>query len=359
MDARPNGGPVVLAEDDAEILGSLRDALRAEGITAVGCRSVRAALEALEFHRPAVAVIDVAMEDGRGWELLHAAGRGSGMSRLVLDRRGEPLVRRAAFAAGADDVMAPPLDGDELAERVRSLLRRERPDGRSGPVYRHRDLVLDVAAHEARVAGRAVALTPQQFAVLRALCEAGGATLHRSQLVARIAAIDDEPPSDRAVDLHVSRLRRRLGDTAGRARYVEAVYGIGYRLAPVEHGSGPPEGHAEAVLEALAEAVIVLDDHLRIRSANRAAEALLDRTREDLVGRSCADVLRCQTCEGAPLGGPSCLGRAVLAGEGGIRHVRAVVRRGDAAIPVVFSHHSVRVDGGRPLIAIELRPDGR
>lgn len=350
-------GPVVLAEDDAEILARLRDALRAEDLVVVGCRSARAAFDAVDFHRPSVLAVDVAMEEGRGWELLFAMSRRAGMTTLVIDRLGDPLVRRGAIAAGAGDVVAAPFEAEEVAARVRMLVQRQRPDARGGPIHRHGDLVVDVAAHEARVAGRPVALTPQQFAILRALCEARGATLHRSQLLARIAAIDDEPPSDRAVDLHVSRLRRRLGDDTMRPRYVEAVYGIGYRLAPLEREVSSLAEHAAAVLEALPDAVLVLDEQLRVRAANRSALRMLDRPLEQVVGTPCEELLRCRTCEGAALAGPRCLGRAVLAGESGIRHVPAIVRAdGDAPVRVVFSHAAIRVDGAPPLVAVELHP---
>lgn len=354
MMGRLDRGPVVLAEDDAEILGALRDALRAEDVVVASCRTARSAFDAVDFHRPGVVVIDVAMEEGRGWELLYAASGRGGTATVVLDRLGDPLVRRGAIAAGADDVVAAPFDAEEVAGRVRTLLRRQEREPRGGPVYRHGDLVVDVPAHEVRVGGRRVALTPQQFAILRSLCEAGGATLHRSQLIARIAAVDDEPPSDRAVDLHVSRLRRRLG--GGRpAHYVEAVYGIGYRLAPA-NGDAPPAVGAAEVLEVLPEALVVVDERLAIRAVNRSAEIMLGRPRGDLLGRGCGEVLACRTCAGAPLAGPACLGRAVLAGDVGIRHARALATGADGPLPVVFSHVPVvNADGSRS-VAISIRP---
>lgn len=352
MAGRYEGGSVLVAEDDAEMLGAIREALRAEDLRVIGCRTVRTAAEAAEFHRPSVVVVDVAMEGGRGWELLHGTAPRPGTRLLVLDRRAEPLVRRAAFAAGADDVASAPLDPAEIASRVRSLQKRDHGDA-DGAVLRHRDLVVDVASHEVRIAGQTVSVTAQQFAILRALCEARGATLHRSQLLARIAAIDDEPPSDRAVDLHVSRLRRRLGEPG--CRYIEAVYGIGYRLAPAEASPALPGDAASAILDAMDEGVIVIDPTMRIRSANRAAARLLGC--DDLVGRPCEEVLGCRTPDGSPITGHMCLGRAVMAGGGPIPHVRAVVHANGSAKEVDLSHTAVSVDGGPRLVAIEIRHD--
>lgn len=356
MAAQHDGGPVLIAEDDPELLGKLREALRSEDLLVVSARTVRAALEAATFHRPPVVVVDLGMEGGRGWELLHAMGSRPGTAVLALDRRGDVLVRRGAFSAGAVDVAGPPLDPTEIASRARSLYRRERGDGEQGPVLRHRDLVLDVPLHEIRVGGRATTVTPQQFAILQALLEARGATLHRSQLLARIAAIDDEPPSERAVDLHISRLRRRLGVGKDHHRYIEAVYGIGYRLAASDAPAVLPPDVANSVLDAVTEAVLVVDPMMRIRSANRAATRVLER--EDLVGRSCEEVMGCRTHDGTSITGPTCLGRAVLAGGGAIPRAPMCIRSNGSFIDVDLSHTAVRVDGGSTLLAIEVRQSG-
>jgi DNA-binding response OmpR family regulator len=355
MFARVALGPVVIAEDDPALLSSFRDAFRSADAVAITARSARVALEAVAFHRPAVAVIDLAMEDGRGWELLYAIASRPGTSVVALDRRGEALVRRGALMAGADDVLSAPFDLEELVTRAGALERRQRVEPATAPVLRHRDLLIDVAAHEVRVAGRLVPLTPQQFALLRALVEARGATLHRTQLLARIASIDGEPPSDRAVDLHMSRLRRRLGDDDG--RYIAAVYGIGYRLSPAADRTATAAIPAGPVLDALDDAVILTDQSLRIVAANRAARRLLERDRAEIVGLPCADVMACRTCGGAPLFGPACIGRAALAGDAAIGHVRATVRGGSDPLNVVFSHSPVRSPEGAPLLAIQMRYD--
>jgi len=347
-------GPVLIAEDDAELLGAIRRALLADGLEPVGCRRVSDALAGLAYHRPAVAVIDVSMEAEAGWEVLRAARR-PGVSTLVLDRRNDPLTRRAALAAGAHDVVAASVEAEEMTARVRALLQRGRGEASGGATLRHRDLVLDVLAHDARVGGRAIELTAQQFAILRALCEARGATLHRAQLVARIASLEAQPPSERAVDLHVSRLRRRLGDSAAAPRYVESVYGVGYRLTSPDGAHRLEQLPTGDVLDALGEAVLVIDGELRIRAANLGACAVLDRPREEIVGRSCEELLGCRTPEGVPLRGPTCLGRAVLTGDGAIRHVRASVAHPRGATAVILSHARIRgtADGG--LAAVEIR----
>lgn len=349
MADRYEGGPILVAEDDPAIAASLRDALRADEQIAISCRTLASATEGSGFHRPSVIVIDVAMESGRGWELLES-GSHAGTRWLALDREDDPLVRRSALAAGADDVCSAPFDALEIAARVRALQRRDVPPA-GGRVLRHRDLVIDLSERSVRVAGNAISVTAQQFEILQALCEARGSTLHRSQLLARIAAIEDEPPSDRAVDLHVSRLRRRLGAPA--RDWIQSVYGIGYRLASAGAVPSLPGETAGAVLDAMDTGVIVVDQDLRIRSANRSAARLLGRA--DLVGHQCGEVMECRTPDGVSLDGPSCIGRAVLAGGGRIGDVRTCVGCGGWWMQVDLTHAPVAVDGDARLMAIEMR----
>src|SRR6266542_2265319 len=255
----PHEPPFVLvAHDDAARLDAFRTALRLAGAQVASCKTVRVALEAVTFHLPTVLVVDVGMEDGKGWEVVHAAARAGHLPLIVLDPAADPATRPAAFAAGADEVVPLPTDPGELATRVIALAGRSRRSAAPAPVYRHRGLVLDVAAHATRLHGSPIALTPQQFAILRALFDANGATLARTRLLALIEALDDEPPSERAIDLHVSRLRRRFG---------EAVYGLGYRLAMETAAPQTLGEQAEDVLAALPEPTLVVDQHLRIRFA--------------------------------------------------------------------------------------------
>lgn len=346
---------VLIASDDARARGDLRDALRLAGAQVAACRSVGVALEAIAFHLPSVVVPDVAMESDKGWDVLYAARAQGQLFTIVLDRGGDPATRRAAFAAGADDVVALPCEVGELAARILALAGRARHLGASRPVYRRRGLVVDVAAHSVRLNGRPVALTAQQFAILRALFEANGATLERSRLLARIEALDDEPPTERAIDLHVTRLRRRLGDSARDPRYIEAVYGVGYRLA-TDHPAPSELGEvAEDVLAALPDALLVIDTQLRVRFANDAATRLLARTRGEIVGRRCSDVLECSDCAGVPLDGPRCFARAVQSGKTTLREVPAEIRAGDERVAVTLTYGLVQSDA---LLTIGIRPRG-
>lgn len=221
------------------------------------------------------------------------------------------------------------------------------------PRYRRGDLVVDARTRDVRVRGRRIALTRPQTEILLALFEADGATLPREELLARVGPPDGDA-SGRTVDLHVSRLRRRLGDEAGAPRYIEAVYGMGYRLAPERND--PSDGRfADAILDALPEAVLILDERLLIRDANRAAEILLGRTRADLAGLACGLATSCQDCEGVSLAGAACLGRAALRGDPLAAEIRGLIQGADGPVPVMFAHARVLPGTGVRLVAVSLR----
>ena len=344
---------MLVADDDAARLAQLRTALRLAGAEVAACRSVKVAIDALGFHMPTVAVVAPEMEDGKGWDIVYAARRQRQLPTVVLDRDATGTTRRTAFAAGVDEVIAPSSDLTELAARVLALAGRSRRSDDGGPVYRHRGLVMDVAAHTVRVHGRHVDLTAQQFAILRALFEANGGTLARERLLARIESLDEEPPSDRAIDLHVTRLRRRLGDSARAPRFVEAVYGVGYRLA-TENASAPDfAGDAKDVLSALPDPLLVIDTDRTVRFANDAAARFLDLPQAELVGRRCADILKCRDCNGELLEGARCFSRAVVNGESTLRDIPADITVGDDRVRVELTYARVHNDG---LLTIEIRP---
>src|SRR6266542_1194431 len=331
----PHEPPFVLvAHDDAARLDAFRTALRLAGAQVASCKTVRVALEAVTFHLPTVLVVDVGMEDGKGWEVVHAAARAGHLPLIVLDPAADPATRPAAFAAGADEVVPLPTDPGELATRVIALAGRSRRSAAPAPVYRHRGLVLDVAAHATRLHGSPIALTPQQFAILRALLEANGATLARTRLLALIEALDDEPPSERAIDLHVTRLRRRLGDDSKEPRFIQAVYGVGYRLATETTVPQTLGDLAEDILTALPGPLLAIG-------------------RGDLVGRRCGDVLDCRDGCGATLAGPRCLARAVGSGGTTLHDVPIRVRVGEDRLDVSYTIAGV---GGDGLLAIQIRP---
>jgi len=132
--------------------------------------------------------------------------------------------RVAGLDAGADDYLIKPFDLDELAARIRALLRRKA--GRSAPGIEHLGVVLDPAAHRVTRDGEEIALSPREFALLQLLLERPGVILSRAQIEERLYGWGEEVESN-AVEVHIHGLRRKLG-----AQFILTVRGVGYRVRP-------------------------------------------------------------------------------------------------------------------------------
>jgi two-component system alkaline phosphatase synthesis response regulator PhoP len=145
----------------------------------------------------------------------------------MLTAKADEVDRVVGLELGADDYIAKPFSPKELVARVRAVLRRTRPPA-GGAVLRAGEVELDAARHRAEVAGAVLALTPKEFDLLEALLESAGRVLSREHLLDRVwgytRAGDIE---SRTVDVHVRRLRAKLG---AEGRRIETVKGVGYRL---------------------------------------------------------------------------------------------------------------------------------
>jgi len=145
----------------------------------------------------------------------------------MLTARGDVMDRIVGLELGADDYLAKPFSPKELVARVRAVLRRARPGPVSHPVSVG-EISLDAARHTVTVAGRPVELTPKEFDLLQSLLEAAGRVLSREHLLNRVwgYARADEIES-RTVDVHIRRLRAKLG---AEERRIATIKGVGYRF---------------------------------------------------------------------------------------------------------------------------------
>ncbi len=149
--------------------------------------------------------------------------------------RGSTTDRIAGFEDGADDYLPKPFSPAELVLRVKSILRRTAAaTPETGPRARRTlaDLVIDLDRHEVTRDGVPIPLTNVEFRLLTSLVEADGRVLSRDRLLDAVYGQDATEVLDRTVDVHIGRLRDKLGDDAERPRYVATVRGVGYRVAP-------------------------------------------------------------------------------------------------------------------------------
>jgi DNA-binding response OmpR family regulator len=244
--------PILVVDDDAKIVRLVRMYLEREGYRVIEASDGRAALAAISLEQPALVVLDLMLPEVDGLEVLRAVRRTDRTPIIVLSARGMTGDRISGLEAGADDYLPKPFSPAELVLRVQRVLERSAPSAAASSaangaepaspggrgVLRHGDLALDRDRHEVVVAGQAVALTAIEFRLLAALLGADGRVLSRDQLLDAVYGEDGFDILDRTIDVHVRRLRDKLGDDPDDPRYVATVRGVGYRAAAVREARG-------------------------------------------------------------------------------------------------------------------------
>jgi DNA-binding response OmpR family regulator len=233
--------PILVVDDDAKIVRLVRTYLERDGHRVVEASDGPGALAAVAAHDPALVVLDLMLPEIDGLAIIREVRRTADTPIIVLSARGATADRIAGLIEGADDYLPKPFSPAELVLRVDRILSRAGRGGSPGagsgalpeprPVLALDGLVLDRDRHEARVDGAPVPLTALEFRLLAALLEANGRVLNRDQLLDAVYGRDADAVLDRTIDVHVGRLRDKLGDPAERPRFVVTIRGVGYRAA--------------------------------------------------------------------------------------------------------------------------------
>jgi len=219
---------IVLIEDDVDIRRLVADALAAQGHDV---ESAAAALEGLQLTvkaKPDLVVMDLGLPDLDGIELLRMIRAVSQVPIIVITARGADEVVVRTLDSGADDYLVKPFSVAQLEARVRALLRRGAAAD-AGERIQIGDLSIDPAAREVALAGESLDLSPKEFDLLRVLAERVGEVVSKRALMAEVWR---EPygGAERTVDVHLSWLRSKLGETAQEPRYLRTVHGVGVKL---------------------------------------------------------------------------------------------------------------------------------
>jgi two-component system response regulator QseB len=218
---------VLVVEDDKGIAEGLAAHLRGAGCAVDCVAAIASAWRALVSEPYDVVLLDLGLEDGDGTVLLRRL-RDAPATRLphpatpvlIMTARDQVSARIEGLDLGADDYLTKPFDPDELAARMRAL--RRRMVGRAQPTIRHGDIEIDPAARTVLRAGRPVELSAREFSVLLALMEVRPRVLSRPQIEGKLYNFDNVLDSN-AIEVHVHRLRRKLGESL-----VRTVRGVGY-----------------------------------------------------------------------------------------------------------------------------------
>ena len=224
--------PILVVDDDPKIVALVRTYLERERYPVITAGDGRAAIRAIEEDDPRLVVLDLMLPEIDGMAVIRRARAAGDTPILVLSARGTVGDRILGLSEGADDYLPKPFSPAELVVRVRSILRRtEQTAAPDAAVLVLGDLELDTARHQARVAGRPIALTALEMRLLGALLLADGRVLDRDGLLDVLYGHGEGDVTDRAIDVYVKRLREKLGDDPAAPRYVATVRGVGYRAA--------------------------------------------------------------------------------------------------------------------------------
>ena len=220
---------VLVVDDEAMLADLLSQALRHEGWeTATAKDGLDALAKATSFH-PDVVILDVQMPRMDGLETLERLrARDPELPVLFLTARDAVADRVQGLRAGADDYVTKPFRLAELLARVRALLRRQAAEPAEGEL-RAQDIRMDVAAHRAFVGDVELSLTAKEFDLLRVLLREAGSVVARDTLMREVWG-SDPTGSTKTRDVHVSWLRRKLGDDATDPHYITTVRGMGFRF---------------------------------------------------------------------------------------------------------------------------------
>jgi len=225
------GARVLVAEDDRMQADLIRVYLERDGHRVQVVHDGRRALELARARQPDLVVLDVMMPAVDGLDVCRILRAESTVPILLVTARSTEDDKLLGLDIGADDYVTKPFSPRELAARVRALLRRAGAYTPGAPdVYVVGELEVDAARFEVRVAGRPVAVTAKEFGILETLAAEPGRVFTRAQIIDRAFGFDHDV-LERTVDMHVLNLRRKIEQDPTRPRYVQTVYGRGYRLA--------------------------------------------------------------------------------------------------------------------------------
>ena len=220
-------GHILVVDDEPHILRALQATLRGAGYDVVAAATSEEALRSAAVRPPKAVILDLVLPDRHGLEVCRELRAWTEVPILVLSAVGDQGEKVAALDAGADDYVTKPFGTDELLARLRAALRRTAPE--TGPIIEIGELVVDLDKHAVAFAGEPVALTPNEFGLVRLFAQNEGKLLTHPTILRVVwgPAYDAE---SHYLHVYVSQLRRKLEPDPARPRYLLTEAGAGYRL---------------------------------------------------------------------------------------------------------------------------------
>jgi two-component system response regulator CpxR len=222
---------ILVVDDDVELCSLVSEYLRPEGFQVEAVHDGRGGLSRALSGDHLLAVLDVMLPGMNGFDVLRRIRDSSRLPVLLLTARGEDVDRIVGLEIGADDYLPKPFNPRELVARIRAILRRTRAKGEAPvpDVIRVGDVELDPATRTVLHRGKPVELTSVEFSLLQVLLREAGRVVTREALVDEVLGRKFSP-FDRSIDMHVSKVRKKLGDS-DTGDHIKTIRGAGYIFA--------------------------------------------------------------------------------------------------------------------------------
>ncbi len=226
---------LLMIDDDEKFVGLMREYLETQGYQVAAVHDGAAGIEAALSTNPELVILDLMLPGMDGLEVCRRVRQSSRVPILMLTARGDETDRIVGLEMGADDYLPKPFNPRELLARIRAVLRRGEGHDVGGvrSILEAGPLTVDIGSRTVTVRGEPADLTTAEFDILHALVANAGRVLSREQLLQTVHG-PGWAAYDRSIDVHISRIRQKIGDDPKRPALLKTVRGVGYQLARTE-----------------------------------------------------------------------------------------------------------------------------
>jgi DNA-binding response OmpR family regulator len=221
---------ILVVDDEPKIIQLTQDYLENAGFSVLSAGNGERALSVIHADQPDLVVLDLGLPGMDGLDICRSIRKTSNLPIIMLTARDEEADKIVGLELGADDYVTKPFSPKELVARVRSVLRRSELAQEAREVVRVGDVTLDIPRMRVTVGDDEIELTATEFHLLQALASQPGRIFTRSQLLNAVHGVAIES-YERAIDAHIKNIRRKIEPVSHEPRYIQTVYGVGYRFS--------------------------------------------------------------------------------------------------------------------------------
>ena len=226
---------ILMIDDDVQLTELVNEFLGAQKYEFISKHTPEEGLEFLEKNVVDIIILDIMLPGMDGFQVLRKIREAISIPVIMLTARGEVTDRIVGLELGADDYLPKPFEPRELLARIQSIIRRSHSDAAIVDHVEFKDLIIDKTRQEVLLEGESISLSTTEYEALLLFIEHAGETLDREFLVENLRGISWQS-YDRSVDVLVSRLRVKLGETPNNTRFIKTIHGVGYKFigAPID-----------------------------------------------------------------------------------------------------------------------------